>query len=337
MVPGNPFAGSGQWYRGNVHSHTTNSDGQLSVSELAACYDRNGYDFLFVTDHNVVTDVSKSRSHGILVMPGAEIRVDWEETFPAEVLALGIERVMNHKVAPQRVIDDVLAQGGLPFLSHPSLSGANATAISQLNGLVGIEIFNAPNYWTGRRGRSTAQWDELLANGHMLWGVASDDRHSGRKPELTFAPLGKQPFRDQYEAWVMVRAESCTAPAILNAMRRGQFYSTTGPRIKDIAVVDGEIRVEASPVRWIWFASVPYLGVRRVAAAGEKLTHARAPFFGLASPEGVLAMNKRFIQRGYLKKGKTVGHYVRVELWDGEDGYAWSNPIDLSRLDEGPR
>ena len=332
MIPGNPFAGSGQWYRGNVHSHTTNSDGVFSVAELAACYAHHSYHFLFVTDHNVVADVSESRSPEILVMPGSEIRVHWEETFPAEVLALGIERVERQKVAPQLVVDDVLAQGGVPFISHPSLSGANAAAISHLKGLVGIEIFNAPNYWNGRRGLSTTQWDELLASGRMLWGVASDDRHSGRKPELTFAPLGRQPFRDHCEAWIMVRAEGCTQAAILEAIRRGQFYSTTGPQIKDIAIVNGEIRVETSPVRWVWFASVPYLGVRRVAAPGKSLTQVRAPLSGLASPEGVSQMNESFIQRGYWKKHKRVGHYVRVELWDGEDGYAWSNPIDLSGL-----
>ena len=59
-MPNHLFEGSGQWYRGNVHSHTTNSDGLFTLSELAEWYARREYDFLFVTDHNLVTDVSGS-------------------------------------------------------------------------------------------------------------------------------------------------------------------------------------------------------------------------------------------------------------------------------------
>ncbi len=335
-MPIHLFEGSGQWYRGNVHSHTTNSDGLFGLNELATWYARHGYDFLFVTDHNLVTDVSGHPSRKILVLPGAEIGVKWQETFPAEVLALGIQRMAGYMASPQRVIDEVLEQGGIPFLSHPSLSGISSAAISRLKGLVGIEIFNAPNHWNGRRGDSTAQWDELLAGGHRLWGVASDDRHSGVRPELTFAPLGRQPFRDQAEAWIMVWARTRTSAEILEAIRQGRFYSTTGPRIEEIAVEDGEIRVKTTPVRSVWFASSPWLGVRRVAPAGDRLTEARAPLSALATPGKIAEMTERFLDRGYWERPRVVGCYVRIELWDGEDGRAWSNPIDLSREGEPP-
>ena len=326
-----PVLGGGQWFRGNVHSHTTGSDGLFNVDELADWYAGHAYDFLFVTDHDVVADVGEPGS-GILVLPGAEIAVRWQDTFPAEVLALGIQRVVGHMESPQRVIDEVLEQGGVPFLSHPSLSGVSAEAVANLKGLVGLEIFNAPNHWNGRRGDSTAQWDELLARGHMLWGVASDDRHTGAEAELSFPPLGRQPFRDQAEAWIMVQAASRTAPEILAAIRRGRFYSTTGPRIEEIAVVDDEIRVRTSPVRSIWFASAPWLGIRTDAPPNESLTEARAPLSGLASPQKVAQMTKKYLDQGYWTHPKDVGCYVRVELWDGRDGHAWSNPIDLATL-----
>ena len=326
-----PVLGGGQWFRGNVHSHTTGSDGLFNVDELADWYAGHAYDFLFVTDHDVVADVGEPGS-GILVLPGAEIAVRWQDAFPAEVLALGIQRVGGHMESPQRVIDDVLEQGGIPFLSHPSLSGVSAATASDLKGLAGLEIFNAPNHWNGRRGDATAQWDELLARGHMLWGVASDDRHTGVQAELSFPPLGRQPFRDQAEAWIMVQAASRTAPAILEAIRQGRFYSTTGPLIEEISVADDEIRIETSPVRSVWFASAPWLGIRRVAPPNETLTEARAPLSGLASPEKVAQMTEKYLDQGYWTRPKPVGCYVRVELWDGQDGYAWSNPIDLDPL-----
>lgn len=332
VIRGNPFAGSGLWFRGNLHSHTTGSDGLLSAVELASWYRDRGYHFLFITDHNRVTDVSDCRLSGMLVMPGAEILLHWEEPLKAEILALGIDRVAPIPAGPQEVIDDVLSQQGLAFLSHPALSGIPSAAIARLRGLAGIEIFNAPNHWNGRRGFSTSQWDELLATGHFLWGVASDDRHSGHVPELIFPPLGKQSFRDQAEAWIVLRASELRPGAILEALRQGQFYSTTGPEIKDIRVENGELCVETSPVRWVWFASLPWLGIRRVAEPGESLTEARAPLAGLASRERVERMLADFSRRGCFTRAKKVGHYVRLEIWDGGDGYAWSNPIDLSLL-----
>ena len=58
MYNANPFRQSGQWYRGNTHSHSTESDGQLSMSDRFAAYREAGYDFLVLTDHRKVNDVS---------------------------------------------------------------------------------------------------------------------------------------------------------------------------------------------------------------------------------------------------------------------------------------
>ncbi len=54
----NPFAKPGQWYRGNIHTHSSVSDGVRSVSECFEGYKQQKYDFLVLTDHDVVSDVS---------------------------------------------------------------------------------------------------------------------------------------------------------------------------------------------------------------------------------------------------------------------------------------
>ena len=50
MFNANPFQQPGQWYRGNTHSHSTESDGQLSIGDRFAAYRDAGYDFLVLTD-----------------------------------------------------------------------------------------------------------------------------------------------------------------------------------------------------------------------------------------------------------------------------------------------
>ena len=39
------------FFKGNLHCHTTESDGKLSPDEVVALYRDLGYDFLALTDH----------------------------------------------------------------------------------------------------------------------------------------------------------------------------------------------------------------------------------------------------------------------------------------------
>ncbi len=40
-----------KWYKGNLHTHSTNSDGRLSPEEVIRLYREEDYDFLALTDH----------------------------------------------------------------------------------------------------------------------------------------------------------------------------------------------------------------------------------------------------------------------------------------------
>ncbi len=51
----NPYAGSGTWYKGSIHCHSTASDGELTPQQVIDWHAANGYGFLAITDHNVVT------------------------------------------------------------------------------------------------------------------------------------------------------------------------------------------------------------------------------------------------------------------------------------------
>jgi len=53
-----PFDGAGNWYKGNLHCHSTVSDGILTPEEVVSVYKRNGWDFLAFTDHRIFTDWS---------------------------------------------------------------------------------------------------------------------------------------------------------------------------------------------------------------------------------------------------------------------------------------
>ena len=67
------LAGEGLWLRGNLHTHTTVSDGKLTPEECIRLYKEKGYDFLCITDHH------KSRMGGVEdgVLIGVRIKSAW--------------------------------------------------------------------------------------------------------------------------------------------------------------------------------------------------------------------------------------------------------------------
>ena len=46
----------GRWYKGNLHTHTLWSDGNHFPEMVVDWYASRGYDFLALTDHNIVAD-----------------------------------------------------------------------------------------------------------------------------------------------------------------------------------------------------------------------------------------------------------------------------------------
>src|ERR1051325_7432288 len=67
-----------RWYKGNTHTHTLNSDGDSSPDDVTKWYRSHGYQFLVLTDHNVLTSVDALNAlHGLdekfLVIRGEEI------------------------------------------------------------------------------------------------------------------------------------------------------------------------------------------------------------------------------------------------------------------------
>ena len=74
-----PFRKPGRFYRGNLHTHSNRSDGELPPEEVIAAYRAQGYDFLALTDHFLpqyhfqITDTRRFRDARFTTLPGAEL------------------------------------------------------------------------------------------------------------------------------------------------------------------------------------------------------------------------------------------------------------------------
>ncbi len=76
-----PFAQPGQFYRGNLHTHCTESDGDYPVEEVVRRYREKGYDFLALSDHFLecydypVTDTRSFRSDNFTTLIAHAVEV----------------------------------------------------------------------------------------------------------------------------------------------------------------------------------------------------------------------------------------------------------------------
>ena len=71
------FTQEGNWYRGNLHCHTNQSDGVLSPAEVAKLYRKNGYQFLCISDHERYADYREELDReDFILLPGVESSVN---------------------------------------------------------------------------------------------------------------------------------------------------------------------------------------------------------------------------------------------------------------------
>ncbi len=230
--PYNPYDGSGTWYKGQLHCHSTMSDGELAPSEVAARYASLGFQFIALTDHDTVT---KIRGGSLLVL-GQESGKGSTESGSGHMTHMGgidISSAPSISASQQERIDSIISQGGIAILHHPTalFYSYGESTLESLKNYTGMEIYNGL-YNSIIGGASTSAWDRVLSTGKMVWGFAGDDAHSP-------AEFGK--------AWIEVRVSgSLTTANVVNAIKHGSFYATQGPIIGDISFKGKTFSVSSS-------------------------------------------------------------------------------------------
>lgn len=232
----NPYRTEGfQWLRGNLHTHTTCSDGHATPEETAKAYRSLGYDFLCLSDHDTLTWPYEC-PEDLIAIPGVEVAGG------PHVLAVNVETCVPPEASRQDVVNGVLDAGGFAVLCHPNweahFNHFPQEAMEELQGYVGIEIYNGVVDFLEGSALATDRWDMLLSLGRDVWGFAHDDAHH------EFA-MGR--------AWIVVQAAERSRQAIVEAMVNGAFYASTGVDIQSVEARDGVIRVAAPGAQRIRF------------------------------------------------------------------------------------
>lgn len=299
-----PYNLPGKWHKGNLHSHTTESDGGLTPVEIIDWYSKHGYSFLSITDHNRLTNPNLGQTN-LLTIPGVEItcRRDLHEY---HVVGIGVnEMPIKPFHDPQDTIDAINASGGSSIIAHPYWHDLQLDDLISLRGHCGIEIFNSNCSIEIHKGLSLALWDALLRRGPALWGFASDDSHF------------KNP--DYGGGWVMVKSKDLTQKSILDSIKLGNFYSTTGPEIYEISIEENKLHVSCSPVRSIYVIGQYYYSPQSINVWDGYSGDLDSSNLMLPESTGKVITEATF-------KLDPRQEILRVEIMDFYGRSAWSNP-----------
>ena len=280
----------GVWLRGNLHMHTTRSDGRVSYEEAVARYEQAGYDFVAVTDHWVLSEPGTTAG-GMLLLSGCEYNIgETVQEGVYHIVGVGMETapaLERTEKSPQRIIDEINAAGGVAILAHPAWSLNSAEDVARLTGLCGTEIYNTtsavpPNV----RPYSGLFVDQLASLGVLLPCMGADDAH--------------RYVNDATVCSIMVHAREKSHEAVLDAIRAGDFYATMGPSLA-LTVENGEAVVTCSPAAQVEFYSDAVWNDSRV-TQGEGITTARCRLLPFET-------------------------FVRAEVVDSEGRRAFSSPV----------
>ena len=287
----NPFEQKGNWYKANLHTHSTTSDGEKSFPDRVRQYKEKGYAILAITDHGKTNNINGHSTNNFLVISGMEVHPPCATGDLYHFVCLNVPQDFNPDCSDAATcLPQVRKAGGEYIIAHPYWCGHNITHLVYFKDAVAVEVYNAT---CGKIGKaySSVVWDDLLDLGWPLPAVAVDDVHGGR---------------DLFMGWTMIKAPKLDLPSVMNAIKTGCYYASCGPEIKDFRIENKKATVECSPVREIHFMGQRATGGSSYADDGPDLTTAQFDI------------------------GDDI-NYLRVELVDQKGNRAWTNPVFLKK------
>ena len=332
------FSEKDNFYKVNLHSHTTESDGKLTPQQLKELYKSHGYSAVAITDHEFMIDHSELNDDEFIVIPGYEVAINkggpWSDRIASCHMNLFPKKEGNYKMvcfnfdnlwleSQKRLADKFQYVGNADYqkshtiecfneiihianandmfvmLNHPTWSLLPYEIIKDFEGLWAIEIYNTSCVKSGLNCYETNYYDLLLKQGKKLFCTATDDCHKNIPPE--------DPYSDCCGGFVMVKARELSHDAIIGALLNGEFYSSTGARIRELYIEGNEVHIKCDPCRSMFLRTKYRRSEARFGKNGGYITEETFSVY----PED---------------------EYIRIEIEDARGGFAFTNALYTNEL-----
>lgn len=320
-------------YRANLHTHTTLSDGEMSLEDVKALYKERGYQIVAFTDHEVCLPHPELNEEDFLALTSYEVTINetiphaTNKTYHFNLLAKKEDTVgvvcfdsrylyygdcgkyadnaqilsyadRNYSLeSANQLIREANAAGYLVTYNHPCWSRQGHEDFIGLEGLWGIEVFNSACNQMGYDDNQPWIYETLLLSGKKVFPVAADDTHA------TY---------DLFGGWVMVAAKSLNYDDVMFALENGDFYASTGPDFHSITMEGGKLKITCSPCRNI-----------------RVRMETRCPGY-IEAPSGQTLCEAEFDMHRWFDlcaEGNEDNAFFRITLEDAEGKRAYSRPF----------
>ncbi len=311
----------GNFYKANLHCHTTLSDGRLTKEQVKEAYQAQGYSIVAFTDHNRYGWHPELDDEGFLSLAAFEANVNEFSRYEGDWPFKKVYHINFYDKRPQERPENMQAElplqrygdidyingyvekmnqdGFLACYNHPYWSLQTCEDYKDLRGLWAMEIYNHGCEHDGLYGFNPQSYDEMLRSGQRLCALATDDNHNAEPFD--------SPLSDSFGGFIMVKAEKLEYTSVIRALEKGDFYYSMGPQIKEAYIQDGRLVVRTSPVEKIFVIQQGRNCYKKLAPAGETITEAE---FELTGREG----------------------YIRVDIRDEKGLHAGTNAVWLDRI-----
>ena len=223
------------YIRAELHNHSTESDGSLSVKELVSYGEQKGFQVMAITDHNTASGQDKAlyeaRNKKIEILPGIEIT-----TFYGHILALGLRRMVDFADldvnSPEKFIRKLKEAGARavgmahPFcVGEPVMVGCRMSLKLRYPEILDyIEVFNTSggDLFSGNK-QALEWWESLVLQGIPVAAVTGIDLHSLPVKQHVFTTYAIDD-REEPEKEKVSKAE-----LVLRAILRQKTIVTKGP------------------------------------------------------------------------------------------------------------
>lgn len=272
--------GSGNFYKANLHCHTTISDGRKTPEEVRRIYKEQGYSVVAFTDHDVFIPHPELAEEDFLPLNGFEIEINewnkpWEHTKSCHLCFIALDtenhihplwhrtdylfaNAVNYRDRVQfdpekpdfcrshtpecvnAAIKTARECGFFVTYNHPRWSLETLDDYGKYAGMNAMEIYNHGCYVEGYDDYAPAVYDDILRGGQRCFCLSTDDNHNWVEP--------LSPRWDSFGGFVMIKADRLDYKEITSALLAGNFYSSRGPEIYSLTYDTGAhtVTVECS-------------------------------------------------------------------------------------------
>lgn len=327
------LGGKGNFYKANLHTHSTVSDGIFTPEQIKELYLEKGYSVVAFTDHNVFAAHNDLSDDKFLAITGCEMNINddgnnyqffktYHLCFYAKNKDKTVSAVFNDcpignsseyvtdEMRKKKFVGEYSVEsineiirlmnddGYLVTYNHPAWSCQRYSDYIGLKGLWGVEVFNTCGFNEGLKDTDIPYMDLLKENAGIV-PVAADDTHQ---------------YLDLFGGFSVIESEKLGYDEIISAMENGNVYSSTSPLIYELLVENNILTLKCDPVRRV------YLNTERrwtKFLQGEKITKAQ---FDLTE---YFETNAKF---------KPKNTFIRITLEDEQGNKAWTRAYAENEL-----